>query len=105
MHAYSAVVKIGVWPVGGDTRYTVRADGRSIVATRQLYKRILEPPPPEARKPVMGYHVLLLSRATCAPTTGREYVHVVAMFGTALNTLIAEFMVLSHRLNCIFVIA
>jgi hypothetical protein len=62
VYAYPAVVKLGVWPLGGDTRYTVSADGHSIVATRQLHKSILElPPPPEGRKPVMGFHVLVLS--------------------------------------------
>jgi hypothetical protein len=62
VYAYPAVVKLGVWPLGGDTRYTVSADGRSIVATRQLHKSILEPPPPPGgRTPLMGYHVLVLS--------------------------------------------
>jgi hypothetical protein len=62
VYAYPAVIKIGIWPLGGDTRYTVSADGRSILATRQLHKSILEPPPaPAGRTPIMGYHVLVLS--------------------------------------------
>lgn len=62
VYAYPATVKVGAWPLGGDTRYTVSADGRTIVTTRPLHKSILEPPPPPAgRTPVMGYHVLVLS--------------------------------------------
>jgi len=61
VYAYPAVVRLGVWPLGGDTRYTVSADGRSIVATRTLHKTIIEPPPAAGGKPVMGFHVHVLT--------------------------------------------
>jgi hypothetical protein len=32
----------GVWPLGGDARYLISADGREIIARRQLHKSILE---------------------------------------------------------------
>jgi hypothetical protein len=42
VYVYPAVTTAGVWPLGGDTRYTVSADGQTILSTRQLHRAILE---------------------------------------------------------------
>jgi hypothetical protein len=54
-----------VYPLGGDTRYLVSADGTNIIETRQLHKSILEfkPSAPSGSKPVGGFHTHVLTDA------------------------------------------
>jgi len=53
-----AQTKVGVWPLGGDFRYLISADGGEIVAKRQLHKTILENEPlkDKDKAQVVGMH-------------------------------------------------
>ncbi|GAC1620401.1 MAG: hypothetical protein NVS9B13_10670 [Candidatus Acidiferrum sp.] len=52
----------GVYPLGGDVRYLVSADGSKIIETRRLHKTILEMKKPEnSGKVESGYHSHVLS--------------------------------------------
>jgi hypothetical protein len=42
-----APTKPNVWPLGGDVRYLISADGTKIVSKRQLHKSIIELEPPK----------------------------------------------------------
>jgi hypothetical protein len=57
-----APTKPGVWPLGGDARYLVSADGAKIVEKRRLHKSILEIERPKdaAQKQVAGIHTHIL---------------------------------------------
>jgi hypothetical protein len=61
VYFYPAQVKAGVYPVGGDVRYLVSADGEKILQKRQLHKTILESPPAKGKKVVAGFHSHVLS--------------------------------------------
>jgi len=50
-----------VYPLGGDTRYVVSADGLKILEKRQMHKSILETGPPPGKKTVGGFHAHVLS--------------------------------------------
>ena len=54
-----------VYPLGGDTRFLVSADGTNIIETRQLHKSILEVKhsAPAGSKPAGGYHTHVLTDA------------------------------------------
>jgi hypothetical protein len=59
-----APTKPGVWPLGGDVRYLVDADGSKVVEKRQLHKTIIEVTSPRddpEKKPVMGMHTHILT--------------------------------------------
>jgi hypothetical protein len=59
-----APTKVGVWPLGGDVRYLVSADGTRIVETRRLHKAIIEierPKPKNDNQLVAGTHIHVLS--------------------------------------------
>jgi hypothetical protein len=53
----------GVYPLGGDARYLISADGSTIVEKRQLHKSIIENRGalPTGAKAVFGYHTHILS--------------------------------------------
>ncbi len=61
VYLYPAPTKAGVFPLGGDMRYLVSADGTKILIKRQLHKTILEVAPAKAKKMVAGYHTHVLS--------------------------------------------
>jgi hypothetical protein len=42
-----APTKPNVWPLGGDVRYLISADGTQIVSKRQLHKSVIEVEPPK----------------------------------------------------------
>jgi hypothetical protein len=42
VYLYPGQTKADVWPIGGDVRYTISADGRHIVEKRQMHKAILD---------------------------------------------------------------
>jgi len=52
-----------VYPLGGDTRFLVSADGATIIETRQLHKSILEVKHavPPGSKPAGGFHTHILT--------------------------------------------
>ena len=54
-----------VYPLGGDTRYLVSADGANVIEIRQLHKSILEVKhaAPRGSKPAGGYHTHVLTDA------------------------------------------
>ena len=63
MHVYvlPAQTEAGVYPLGGDVRYLVSADGSKIVERRQLHKSIIEfRTPPEGEKVEGGFHTAVL---------------------------------------------
>jgi hypothetical protein len=51
----------GVYPIGGDVRYLVSADGNRIVEKRQLHKSILENRGPANGAALAGFHTHVLS--------------------------------------------
>jgi hypothetical protein len=61
VYLYPASTKAGVFPLGGDVRYLVSADGTKILIKRQLHKTILEIAAAKAKKMVAGYHTHVLS--------------------------------------------
>ena len=50
----------GIFPLGGDVRYLMSADGKKIVEKRQLHKSIIEFQAPKDTTPKMGYHTAIL---------------------------------------------
>jgi hypothetical protein len=58
VYLYPAQLKAGVYPLGGDVRYLVSADGRNILEKRQLHKSIIEPTAaPSSAKKAGGNHI------------------------------------------------
>ena len=57
-----APTKPNVWPLGGDVRYLISADGTKIVSKRQLHKSIIEVEPPKDKnqQQVAGMHTHVL---------------------------------------------
>jgi hypothetical protein len=57
-----APTKPGVWPLGGDVRYLMSADGVKIQGKRQLHRSVIEHEPPknENNKSVAGIHTHVL---------------------------------------------
>ena len=58
-----AQTKVGVFPLGGDVRYLISADGQKVVEKRQLHKSVIEFSVPEGVKPETGYHTAVLDDA------------------------------------------
>lgn len=64
VYVVPAQTKTEVYPLGGDVRYLITADGASIVEKRQLHKTILETSTssmPKDSTPTWGYHTHVLS--------------------------------------------
>lgn len=61
VYIYPAQTKNNVWPIGGDARYTISADGKQILAKRQLHKAILDMEFDPTKHEVAGYHSHVLS--------------------------------------------
>jgi len=63
VYVYPAQTKPRIYPVGGDARYLMSADGTAIIEKRQLHKSILEAAslPKEKEKVVFDYHTHVLS--------------------------------------------
>jgi hypothetical protein len=59
VYIYPGQTKSSVWPLGGDTRYTISADGTKIIEKRSLHKTILDREFPEGT--VAGVHSHILS--------------------------------------------
>ena len=57
-----APTKPNVWPLGGDVRYSISADGTKVVSKRQLHKSIIEVEPPKDKnnQQVAGMHTHVL---------------------------------------------
>ena len=62
VYLYPAQTKVRVYPLGGDVRYLVSADGMKILEKRQMHKSIIEnQPTQQTKKVVAGYHTHVLS--------------------------------------------
>jgi len=61
VYLYPAQTKARVYPLGGDVRYLVSADGLNIVEKRQMHKTVIENAPSPKGKTVAGYHTHVLS--------------------------------------------
>jgi hypothetical protein len=62
IYIYPAQTNPRVYPLGGDVRYLLSADGTKILEKRQLHKTILEiSPSDKSRKRVAGMHTHVLS--------------------------------------------
>jgi hypothetical protein len=58
VYIYPAMTVKGVYPLGGDVRYLVSADGGTVLDSRQMHKRIVDTPAtPPGKIPSMGVHV------------------------------------------------
>ena len=42
VYLFPASTEVGVWPLGGDIRYTISKDGKSIIETRRMHNAVLE---------------------------------------------------------------
>jgi hypothetical protein len=61
VYLYPGQTRAGIYPLGGDARYVVSADGTVIVAKRQLHKSVIENRPPKGKKVAAGFHTHVLS--------------------------------------------
>ena len=61
VYLYPAQVNDTIWPLGGDVRFTISADGKQIIETRQLHKTILDMEFKPEQHPVGGFHGHVLS--------------------------------------------
>ena len=62
VYIYPGQTKPRIYPLGGDVRYLISADGNKIVERRQLHKSILESPPlGKGKKLAAGFHTHALS--------------------------------------------
>jgi hypothetical protein len=61
VYFYPGQTKEGVWPLGGDVRYTVSTDGTHIVEKRQLHKTVLDTQFKPGAGQVSGYHTHVLT--------------------------------------------
>jgi len=61
VYFYPAQTKAGTYPLGGDARYLVSADGMKIIEKRRMHKTVLDVAPVKGKKMVAGYHSHVLS--------------------------------------------
>jgi hypothetical protein len=63
VYVLPAQTKIGVYPLGGDERYTVSSDGNTLIDKHRMHHSILtfDTNDPQTAKIVAGYHVHVLS--------------------------------------------
>ena len=61
VYLYPAQTRTGIYPLGGDVRYLVAADGAKILEKHTMHKTIIENPPAKGKKVVSGFHSHTLS--------------------------------------------
>ena len=61
VYLYPAQTKARVYPLGGDARYLVSADGTKILEKRQMHKTIIETAPKSGKKTTAGFHTHVLT--------------------------------------------
>ena len=62
VYLYPAQTKARVYPLGGDVRYLMSAEGTKILEKRQMHKSIIEnQPAKDVKKVVAGFHTHVLS--------------------------------------------
>jgi len=62
VYVVPAQTENGIYPLGGDARYLISADGLKIVEKRQMHKAIIEFKVLENVKPDAGYHIAVLDQ-------------------------------------------
>lgn len=60
VYLYPAATQAGVWPLGGDERFLVSADGRTIRARRRMHKAVIEYSAPTEGEAEMFTHAAIL---------------------------------------------
>lgn len=100
VYVVPAPTRAGVWPLGGDVRYLVTADGWTIAAERRLHNAVIEikPPKGDVGEPAMGvhshvldetpedtdvFHVLTRRPSTPELIAGRDFVFQIDADGAA----------------------
>ncbi len=62
VYIYPGQTKPRIYPLGGDVRYLISADGNKIIERRQMHKSVIEPPPlSKGKKLAAGLHTHVLS--------------------------------------------
>lgn len=61
VYLYPAQTKARVYPLGGDARYLVSAEGMTILEKRQMHKTVIEAGPVAGKKVVSGIHTHVLT--------------------------------------------
>jgi len=61
VYFYPAQTKAGIYPLGGDIRYLVSADGTKIIEKRPMHNSIIEVAPVKGKKIVAGLHTHVLA--------------------------------------------
>lgn len=61
VYLYPAQTAARVYPLGGDVRYLVAADGTKLLEKRQMHKSIIEVAPRPGKKTASGFHTHVLS--------------------------------------------
>jgi hypothetical protein len=61
VYLYPGQIKNNTWPIGGDMRYTISADGQHIIDKRPLHKSILDAQAQPGSNEVAGYHFHVLT--------------------------------------------
>lgn len=61
VYLYPAQTQARVYPLGGDVRYLISADGTKILQERHMHKSIIETAPKAGKKTVAGFHTHVLS--------------------------------------------
>ena len=61
VYLYPGQTRASIYPLGGDARYLVSADGTKILAKRQMHKSVIESRPPKGKKVEAGFHTHVLS--------------------------------------------
>lgn len=61
VYLYPAQTTARVYPLGGDVRYLVAADGSKLIERRQMHKTIMEVAPRPGKKVASGFHTHILS--------------------------------------------
>ena len=56
VYIYPGQVKEGIWPIGGDTRFTISADGKKIVEKHAMHNTIQDMEYKAENTPVAGVH-------------------------------------------------
>jgi hypothetical protein len=61
VYLYPAQTAARVYPLGGDVRYLVAADGSKLIEKRQMHKTVMEVAPRPGKKVASGFHTHILS--------------------------------------------
>ena len=61
VYFYPAQTKAGIYPLGGDVRYLVSADGTKILEKQRMHSSIIEVAPVKGKKVVAGLHTHVLA--------------------------------------------